>query len=335
VRAWVVRRPGPLLDRPLQQVELPDPDPGPGEVRVRVHTSGVCRTDLHVVDGSLPPQLPAVVPGHEVVGTVDRLGAGATRFRRGERIGIAWLRWTCATCRACRRGAENLCSNPRFTGWTDHGGYAEYALVPEAFAYRLPESIDDVHVAPLLCAGIIGYRALLRSGFRPGDRLGLWGFGGSAHLAAQVATSMGAKLFVVTRGAAGRDHARALGASWVGGPGEPPPVALDAAISFAPAGEVVPEALAALAPGGVLAVAGIHLTAVPPLDYQRHLFGERELRSVTANTRADGEAFLRIAERIGISVTSVPYPFECADEALDDLEASRFAGAAVLRLPTD
>lgn len=332
MEAWVVRAPGPIATRPLELTERPDPQPGPGEVRVSVRACGVCRTDLHVAEGELPVRRDQVVPGHEVVGVVDQLGAGAGRFALGERIGIAWLRRTCGTCRACRRGAENLCEEPAFTGWTHDGGYATYAVVPEAFAYPLPDTITDEQAAPLLCAGIVGYRALKRSGFRAGDRLGLWGFGGSAHLTAQVALAMGAELYVVTRGERSRQLARSMGAVWVGAPGEPPPAPLDAAISFAPAGEVVPEALSALGRGGALALAGIHVTELPALDYQRHLFHERELRSVTANTRADGEEFLALAARIGIEATLTPYPFTAADRALEDLAAGAFAGAAVLRI---
>lgn len=332
MRAWVVRSPGPIDAGPLELTELPDPVPGPGEVRVQVTTCGVCRTDLHVAEGDLPIRRSPVVPGHEVVGVVDAAGPGTSRFAIGDRIGIAWLRATCGACRPCRRGAENLCLAPRFTGWTDDGGYAELAVVPEAYAYHLPDGFDDERAAPLLCAGIIGYRALRRSGFEPGDRLGIWGFGGSAHLTAQVALGMGAELYVVTRGEAGRSLARELGASWVGASGERPPVPLDAAISFAPAGEVVPDALAALDRGGVLALAGIHVTTIPALAYQAHLFQERELRSVTANTRADGEAFLALAGRLGLQLATVAYPFERADAALADLAHDRFAGAAVLHL---
>jgi alcohol dehydrogenase, propanol-preferring len=332
VRAWVVREPGPADEGPLELVELPDPEPGAGEVRVRVRACGVCRTDLHVAEGDLPVRRERVVPGHEVVGEVDRLGPGAVRFEVGERIGIPWLRRTCGRCRHCRRGAENLCERSRFTGWTDDGGYAEFAVVDEGYAYRLPDDLADVEAAPLLCAGIIGYRALLRSGFHPGDRLGIWGFGGSAHLTAQVALAMGAELYVVTRGEYGQTLARALGAAWVGGQDETPPVPLDAAITFAPAGETVPAALGSLDAGGALAVAGIHLSDIPSLDYQRHLFREREVRSVTANTRADGEAFLAVAGRVDVAVTTVTYGFEAAAEALRDLAHGRFAGAAVLEM---
>lgn len=332
MEAWVVGSPAPIDQGPLERRELPDPEPAAGEIRVRVRCCGVCRTDLHVAEGDLPVRRQGVVLGHEVVGEVDRLGPGATRFAPGERVGIAWLRRTCGVCRPCRRGAENLCQDPRFTGWTDDGGYAQHATVHEAYAYRIPDGFDDEQAAPLLCAGIIGYRALGRSSFRPGDRLGIWGFGGSAHLTAQIAMAMGAQLYVVTRDRSSRALARELGALWVGSPGEVPPDRLDAAISFAPAGEVVPDALASLDRGGVLALAGIHVSAVPTLDYDRHLFQERELRSVTANTRADGETFLALAERIGLRVTATPYGFDRADEALVDLAHGRFAGAAVLHV---
>jgi alcohol dehydrogenase, propanol-preferring len=332
MRAWVVERQGPIDQRPMELAELPDPEPAPGEVRVRIRACGVCRTDLHVVEGDLAAQRERIIPGHEIVGVIDRLGAGARRFRVGERIGIPWLRSTCGSCRSCRHGTENLCERPEFTGWTHHGGYAELAVVPEAYAYRLPPGLDDEQAAPLLCAGIIGYRALCRSGFAPGGRLGIWGFGGSAHLTAQVALAMGAELYVVTRGDASRELASSLGAAWVGHLAQRPPVPLDAAISFAPVGELVPDALGCLGPGGTLALAGIHVSELPPLDYQRHLFAERQLRSVTANTRADGEAFLAIAERIGVTATTVTYPFATADEALADLAHGQFAGAAVLRM---
>jgi alcohol dehydrogenase, propanol-preferring len=332
MRAWVVRQPRKIADQPLEATELTDPEPAPGEVRVAVRACGVCRTDLHVVEGDLPSRRSPLVPGHEIVGVVDRRGPSADQFKLGERIGVAWLRSTCGRCRACRGGRENLCDEPRFTGWTDHGGYAQFVVVPEAYAYRLPDRFSDQDAAPLLCAGIIGYRALRRSGWQPGQRLGIWGYGGSAHLTAQIALAMGAELHVVTRGEPGRALAREQGASWVGAPGELPPVPLDAAISFAPSGDVVPDALASLAPGGALALAGIHVSDIPSLDYQQHLFMERELRSVTANTRADGEAFLRLADRLGVESTTVAYPFEAADQALADLAAGRFAGAAVLRM---
>jgi propanol-preferring alcohol dehydrogenase len=330
VEGWVVERPGPIDGEPLRFGTLPDPEPGPGELRVRVLTCGVCRTDLHLAEGDLERHVAETVPGHEIVGTVDRLGPGADRFELGERVGIAWLRRTCGTCRFCRRGTENLCLRPRFTGWDADGGYAELAVVDERFAYRIPEVFGDVEAAPLLCAGIIGYRALRRSELRPGGRLGIYGFGGSAHLAAQIALAEGATVHVRTRSAAGRELAARLGVATVGATDDPVPEPLDAAITFAPAGEIVPVALEALDRGGTLAIAGIHLSDVPPLDYQRHLFEERQVRSVTANTRADGEEFLALAARHRLRVECTRYPLDGAQRALSDLANDRFAGAAVL-----
>jgi propanol-preferring alcohol dehydrogenase len=290
----------------------------------------VCRTDLHVVTGDLARHRHHLVPGHEVVGEVALLGEGAHRFVPGDRVGVAWLRATCGSCRWCRSGRENLCAASRYTGWDADGGYAEYAVAPEAYTYRVPASFADVEAAPLLCAGIIGYRSLRRAELPPGGRLGIYGFGASAHLTAQVAVAQGAEVHVLTRGAEARALAVELGAASVGGPSDAPPVPLDAAILFAPVGELVPVALEALAPGGTLAVAGIHLSDVPVLDYQRHLFRERSLRSVTSNTRHDGEEFLLLAERLGLRVATTPVPMGEADRALVDLEAGRVRGAAVL-----
>ncbi|MGH9118376.1 MAG: zinc-dependent alcohol dehydrogenase family protein [Acidimicrobiales bacterium] len=334
MRAWVIEAPGPIDTRPLRPVERTAPIPAPGELRVRVSVCGVCRTDLHLAEGDLAPRRPGVgvVPGHEIVGVVDALGPGASRFAVGRRVGIAWLRHTCGCCRFCLRGDENLCRSPRFTGWDDDGGYAEFAVVDERFAYQLSDVFTDEEAAPLLCAGIIGYRALRRAALPPGGRLGIYGFGGSAHLAAQVAIREGATVHVVTRSSEARRLALELGAASAAGVDEPPPEPLDAAILFAPAGGLVPVALEALDPGGTLAVAGIHLSTIPPLDYQRHLFDERQVRSVTANTRADGVEFLAVAAEIPIRVTTVPYPFAAADRALDDLAHDRFAGAGVLRM---
>jgi propanol-preferring alcohol dehydrogenase len=332
MRAWIVERPGPVDGGPLALVERPVPEPAPGEIRVRVSTCGVCRTDLHVAEGDLTPHRAAVVPGHEVVGTVDALGAGATRFRIGQRAGIAWLRHTCGVCRFCRRDRENLCVDPQFTGWDADGGYAEYAVVDERYAYELPDAFDDQDVAPLLCAGIIGFRALRRAALPRGGRLGLYGFGGSAHLAAQVALAEGATVHVRTRSVAARRLAMTLGAASAGDTSDPLPEPLDAAIIFAPAGEIVPIALQAVDRGGTVAIAGIHLTDIPSLRYADHLFQERQLRSVTANTRRDGEEFLDIAARIGIKVDTTAYPLEAADHALRDLAHDAFTGAAVLRM---
>jgi propanol-preferring alcohol dehydrogenase len=332
VRACEVEATRPAEARPLRLVERPVPEPGPGEILVAVEVCGVCRTDLHVVEGDLAPQRARVVPGHEVVGRAAGQGAGARRFREGDRVGVAWLHRTCGSCRFCARGDENLCSAPRFTGWDADGGYAEYVVAPEDFVYALPEHADARTLAPLLCAGIIGWRAYVRSAVAPGERLGLYGFGGSAHIVLQLARHFGNEVYVVSRGERHQALARELGATWVGGAGAQPPVPLDGAILFAPAGEIVPAALAALDRGGVLAVAGIHVSAIPPLDYMAHLFQERELRSVTANTRADGRRLLELAEAIPLTTHTVPYPLERAGDALIDLKQDRIRGAAVLDL---
>ncbi|MCW2942718.1 MAG: zinc-binding alcohol dehydrogenase family protein [Actinomycetia bacterium] len=331
MRAWAVERPGPVAGEPVRLVERDVPVPGPGELLVRVKVCGVCRTDLHVAEGDLPVHLPGVTPGHEIVAEVVAAGPGCRRDR-GARVGVAWLRHTCGLCRYCRRGAENLCPESVYTGWDAHGGYAEYAIAPDAYAYDLPPGRDDIEVAPLLCAGIIGYRALRRAALPPGGRLGIWGFGGSAHLAAQIAMAGGATVHVFTRAPAARALALELGAASAGDSFDPTPEPLDSAIIFAPAGELVPAALECLDRGGTLAIAGIHLSDVPPLGYQRHLFQERQLRSVTSNTRADGEEFLRLAARLPLSVTTTPYDFADADRALADLAADRVNGAAVLTL---
>ena len=330
VRAWVVERPGPIDTGPLRAVERAVPEPGPGAVRVRVRACGVCRTDLHLAEGDLPPRRPATVPGHEVVGVVDALGPGATRFSTGDRIGIAWLRGTCGRCRWCRTGRENLCPDATFTGWDADGGYAEAAVVPEAFAYRLPDALDDVRAAPLLCAGIVGYRALRRAELPPGGRLGIYGFGASAHVVAQVAVAQGAVVHVLTRSARAQALARDLGAASAGPAEQGPPEPLDSAVLFAPNGDLVPVAMRALDQGGTLAVAGIHLSDVPGLDYAAALFREKQLRSVTANTRADGEEFLRLAAALRIRPTTSARPLAAADQALADLAADRVTGAAVL-----
>jgi propanol-preferring alcohol dehydrogenase len=332
MRAWVIHRPAPIDQGPLVLDEKPQPTPDAHQVRVRVSTCGVCRTDLHLAEGDLPPRRSRVTPGHEVVGLVDAVGTDSNRFRVGDRIGIAWLRQTCGRCRFCRRGRENLCFQPRFTGWDADGGYAEYAVVDEGYAYALPEAFSDEDAAPLLCAGIIGYRALKRASLPPGGHLGVYGFGASAHLAMQVALSQGATVHVLTRSVEAQRLAMTLGAAFAGGSFDEPPQPLDAAILFAPAGELVPVALRALERGGTLAVAGIHLSDLPPLVYADHLFQERQLRSVTANTRADGEEFLAIAAGIGLRPTVSTYPLDEADRALADLAHDRVNGAAVLRV---
>ena len=330
VRAWVVAKPGPVSTGPLALTERPDPEPGRGELLVRVLACGVCRTDLHLAEGDLPPRAPGITPGHEVVGEVGAAGPDTTRFRTGDRVGVAWLAGTDGSCRFCRRGQENLCPASTYTGWDRHGGYAEYVTVADAFAHPLPGGFTDAELAPLLCAGIIGYRALLRAEVPPGGTLGIWGFGGSAHLAAQVALAQGAEVHVFSRARSARELALSLGAASAQDSFDPAPVPLDSAIVFAPAGELVPAALAALDRGGTLAIAGIYLTDIPSLDYQRQLFQERNLRSVTANTRGDAEEFLTLAQRLRLQVTTTPYRFGEADRALADLAADRVHGAAVL-----
>lgn len=329
MRAWRVRTPGPIDGRPLAMTTEPLPQRGAGELLLRVLACGVCRTDLHVSEGDLPVHRVNVVPGHEVVGEVVDGDPGA-RYAVGDRIGIAWLRGTCGKCRYCVRGAENLCPASIYTGWDADGGYADYATVPADYALPLPGGYSDAELAPLLCAGIIGYAALRRAALPPGGRLGIYGFGASAHLAAQVALAQGAVVHVMTRSAAARRLALELGAASTGGATDPPPEPLDSALLFAPAGELVPPALEALDRGGTLAVAGIHLTDIPPLTYQRHLFYEKQLRSVTANTRDDAREFLAFAGEHRLSVTTTPYPLDAADRALADLAADRVNGAAVL-----
>jgi propanol-preferring alcohol dehydrogenase len=332
MRAVEVDEPRPAEERPLRLVERARPEPGPGELLVAVEVCGVCRTDLHVAEGDLAPKRPHVVPGHEVVGRVAGRGAGAGRFREGDRVGVAWLHRACGACRFCKRGAENLCVAPCFTGWDADGGYADYVVAPADFVYALPEQADARTLAPLLCAGIIGWRAYARSGVAPGERLGLYGFGGSAHIVIQIARHFGNEVYVVSRGERHQALAREMGAHWVGDAGAVPPVSLDGAILFAPAGGIVPAALAALDRGGALAVAGIHLSEIPPLDYAAHLFQERELKSVTANTRADGRRLLELAQEIPLVTHTVPYPLERAGDALVDLKQDRMRGAAVLEV---
>ena len=330
MKAWWVEQPAPIDEGPLRYGEREAPEPGPGEVLVEVRACGVCRTDLHLAEGDLAPKHPRVTPGHEVVGTVLERGPGATRFEPGARVGIPWLRSTCGHCRFCRRGDENLCLRPRFTGWDADGGFAELAVVPEDFALELPEEFDDVTAAPLLCAGIIGYRALKRAEVPPGGRLGIYGFGASGHLAAQVAIARGDEVHVLTRSPDAQRLALELGAASAAGARDEPPVPLDAAILFAPVGDLVPVALRALDRGGTLSIAGIHLTDVPPLHYATDLFEERQVRSVTANTRRDAEELLVIAARIGLRPTVSEYPLSATDRALADLAHDRVNGAAVV-----
>jgi propanol-preferring alcohol dehydrogenase len=328
MRAWMVTSPGRL-----ELSEAAVPRPGPGELLVRVVACGVCRTDLHVLEGDLPAHKTPVVPGHEVVGEVVGSGPDST-VAIGSRVGIPWLRGTCGSCRYCRRGRENLCPASTYTGWDADGGYAEFTTVPAAFAYRLPTGYTDQELAPLLCAGIIGYQALDRAELPTGGRLGIYGFGASAHLTAQVAMAQGARVHVLTRSPAAQQLALDLGATSAGDAYAAPPEPLDSAILFAPVGDLVPVALEALDRGGTLSIAGIHLSDVPPLDYQRHLFFERSLRSVTANTRAAGREFLDLAAAHPLRIETATYAFADAERALQDLAADRVRGVAVLDVST-
>lgn len=327
-RAWAVERPAPITSAPLRLVERETPVPRTHEVLLRVRACGVCRTDLHLAEGDLPPHRPLCTPGHEVVGEVTATGPAVRGLRTGDRVGAAWLAGTCGRCRYCRTGRENLCPESRYTGWDVDGGYADHIVVDARYAYRLPEGWSDEDAAPLLCAGIIGYRALQRADLPPGGRLGIYGFGASAHLTAQLAVARGAQVHVVTRSSQARLLALELGAASAGAGN--PPTALDSAILFAPAGSLVPTALEALDRGGTLAIAGIHLSAIPPLDYALHLFQERTVRSVTSNTREDGRSFLAEAARLRPTVRVARYPMTRADQALEDLAAGSVTGAAVL-----
>jgi propanol-preferring alcohol dehydrogenase len=332
MKAMVLARTADVGTAPLQLRERPMPKPGPGEVLVRITVCGVCRTDLHVIEGELSnPTLP-LIPGHQAVGIVSQVGTGVNERTVGERVGIAWLQHTCGLCGFCTSGRENLCERAQFTGYQVDGGYAEYALVPAAFAYPIPPVFRDEEAAPLLCAGIIGYRALRLSGIQPGQRLGLYGFGASAHIAIQIARHWGCQVYVSSLKPEHQRLARELGAVWVGGATDSPPDKLHASIVFAPAGELVPRALRALERGGTLALAGIHMTPIPSLDYDREVFGERVIRSVTANTRQDGLDLLREAAAIPITPHTVRFSLEEANRALQDLKSGSFQGAAVLSI---
>lgn len=325
----MLHAPSGAAGRPLVFEDRPDPVPGDGEVRVRVHTCGCCRTDLHVVEGDLELPILPIVPGHQVVGTVDALGPGCTRLQIGARVGVAWLHWACGVCPFCRRGEENLCERARFTGWTVDGGYADALTVPEDFAVHLPEGLSDLEAAPLLCAGVIGYRALRRAEVHPGDRVALMGFGASAHLVLQLLEYWGCEVVVLTRGERHRALARDLGAVWVGDAAELPPAPCDRVVVFAPAGELVPVALQLVRPGGVVSLAGIHMSPIPTFDYSL-LWRERTLRSVANMTRRDAEEFMAVAAEAGIRAEVEPYSLEDAGEALLAIAHDDIRGAAVL-----
>jgi alcohol dehydrogenase, propanol-preferring len=329
MKACLLAAPAPIETNPLQFTDREVPQPGRGEVRIRVSACGVCRTDLHVIEGELPPRKSPLIPGHQVVGTVEELGEGATGPRIGERVGIPWLHQTDRSCPYCRAGMENLCDHPSFTGYTVDGGYAEYAVAPGEFVYSLPEGLSDEQVAPLLCAGIIGFRCLRLSGVKTGDRLGFYGFGAAAHVAIQVARHSGVEVYAATRGKNHQRLAKDLGAVWVGEAAEDPPEKLDAAIMFAPAGELVPPALRALKKGGTLILGGIHMSPIPSFNYDL-LYEERSMRSVANNTREDGKDFLRLAAQIPVRTKIQVYPLREANRALHDLKSDRVNGAAVL-----
>jgi propanol-preferring alcohol dehydrogenase len=329
MRAQQLSAQAPIASRPLVAVERPDPVPGPHEVRVRVHACGCCRTDLHVVEGDLELSHVPIVPGHQVVGRVDAVGDGCTRLAAGDRVGVPWLYHTCGVCEFCRRGEENLCIAADFTGWTVDGGYADAIVVPEDFAVLLPAALDDLAAAPLLCAGVIGYRALRRAEVQQGERVALLGFGASAHLALQVLHHWGCEVVVMTRGEHHRELARELGAAWVGAAADPPPEPCDRAVVFAPAGELVPVALSAVRPGGTVALAGIHMSDLPSMPYEL-LWHERSLRSVANMTRADAQEFMDLAGVAAVRVSYEVFPLEEANEALLAISTDAVRGAAVL-----
>ena len=337
MKAWIVEKPAPIEGGPLSLRELPRPSPRRDEILVKVRACGVCRTDLHVVEGDLPPRLPRVIPGHQVVGEVIEAGEEAGSFRRGDRVGVAWLHRTCGSCGFCLGGRENLCDRAEFTGWTVNGGYSEYLVAPARFSHRLPEGFSDLEAAPLLCAGIIGFRALRLAGLGDlalpwkGARLGIYGFGAAGHVAIQVARFLGAEVFVSTRDKTRHQALAAeLGAAWVGGAEELPPVKLHAAIIFAPAGPLVPRALRALEKGGTLVLGGIHMSDIPSMSYDL-LYDERVIRSVANNTLADARDFLQMAARIPVRTQVTEFPLEAAAEALRRLKLDAIRGAAVLR----
>ncbi|MBV9225768.1 MAG: zinc-dependent alcohol dehydrogenase family protein [Acidobacteriaceae bacterium] len=328
MRAAVLEFPAPISRRPLKIRNVPVPEVKPGHVLLKVQACGVCRTDLHIAEGELPPQMPNLTPGHQIVGTV--VAGETTALPKGTRVGVSWMGGVDGECFYCRHNRENLCDAPIFTGYTVPGGYAEYALARADFAFALPPALDDLHAAPLLCAGIIGFRSLRVAGVQPGDRVGLFGFGASAHLALPVLRSWNCEVYVSTRGASHRNLAASLGAAWVGAEKEKPPVELDTAVTFAPSGEVVVHALSCLRKGGVVAINAIHLDRMPEFDYDRLLWGERQLRSVTNMTRADAQDFLALAGSIGLRPKIVSFGLEQVNEALLAVKNDSVDGAAVV-----
>jgi propanol-preferring alcohol dehydrogenase len=331
--AMSLNEPNLIENNPLELVEIETPKPGPHEILVKVQACGICHTDLHTVEGELELPKRPIVPGHQVVGVVEELGQGASRFKLGNRVGMAWLYSTCGKCSYCHQGKENLCENARFTGYHVNGGYAQYTVIHEDFAYPIPTGFSAEQAAPLLCAGIIGYRALRLSEIKPGQRLGLYGFGASAHVAIQVAVHWGCKVYVFSRSKEHQKLGEDLGAVWTGKSTEMPPEKLDSAVIFAPAGEIVLDALKALNKGGTLALAGIYMTPIPQMDYTQYLYYERTVRSVTASTRKDGEELLQIAAEIPIHTKTTSFPLQQANKALQLLKQGKINGAGVLEIP--
>jgi propanol-preferring alcohol dehydrogenase len=332
MRAMMLEKQASAEENPLRLLDIPMPVPGEGEVRVRVRACGICRTDLHISEGDLKLRKSPVVPGHQIVGVVDAVGAGVRQVREGDRVGVAWVYSTCGECAYCRKGLENLCDRGRFTGWDADGGYAEAMIVPESFAYPLPANFSDLEVAPLLCAGIVGYRSFRLSHAQPGDRVGLYGFGASAHIVLQVARHGGCEVYVFTRSEGHRQLARRMGAAWVGGAEETPPEKLDAAIIFAPVGSLVLEALRVLRKGGTVSLADITMTPIPAIDYDRLLYHERVIRSVANATREDAREFLQLAAQIPVRTEIETFPLEQANDALRALKKSAIHGAGVLKI---
>lgn len=330
MKAMVLNQIGSVDTAPLMWTDVPDPEPSEHEVRVRVRCCAICRTDLHVIEGDLPKAKLPIIPGHQVVGTVDKVGSECTHLRPGQRVGIAWLRWTCGGCAYCTTGRENLCESAQFTGYHANGGYAEYAVVSEDFAYEIPDVFTDTEATPLLCAGIIGYRCLKRAAPGPGCRLALYGFGSSAHMVIQIARHRGYEVYVATRGQGHRRLAKEMGAVWIGEHPSQMPVNADSAIIFAPAGDLIPPALEKLNKGGTLALAGIHMSPVPVLDYEKHLFYERDIHSTTCNTREDGRGLLAEAAQIPLAPHINTYPLHDANRALQDLKHDRINGTGAL-----
>ncbi len=332
MKAMVLKDFAPIEENPLELADLPVPEPGPEDILVRVNVCGVCHTDLHTVEGELPEAKLPIIPGHQVVGKVEKRGESASRFKEGDRVGVAWLYSTDTTCPFCSRGTENLCPNARFTGYHENGGYAEYMVVPAKFAYAIPDIFDDEEAAPLLCAGIIGYRALRLSEVQPGQRLGLIGFGASAHVAIQVAVHWDCEVYVFSRSEEHKELAVKLGAVWTGTSTDKPPAKMDSIVNFTPAGPTVLDGMRWLDKGGTQALAGIYMSPIPEMDYAQHLYHERTLRSVANATRKDGEELLRIAAEIPIRTTTTAFKLEEANEVLKLLKDSRIDGAAVLKI---